>query len=268
MPTAQLQDVRLHYDLHGHGPPVLFIMGLAVPGMGWRPQVEALRDRYSCLTFDNRGVGDSDVPSGAYSTKQMARDALGLLDAVGWQRAHVVGISMGGMIAQELALLAPSRVRTLTLLATHGGGRKALPPLRTLKNFFNLQRSRDPERRLSLFNKLLFTESFVALHRERLREGMAADLAFKPQPAQGFRGQFAACAGHRTGKRLSGLRGIPTLVATGAVDQCVAPVNARLLGRWMPWARVVEIPGCAHGINVMAHGEVNRLLHELFEAHP
>ena len=268
MPTAQLHDVRLHYDLHGDGPPVLFIMGLAVPGMGWRPQVEVLRDRFTCLTFDNRGVGDSEVTRGAYTTKQMALDALGLMDTVGWRRAHVVGISMGGMIAQELALLAPGRVRTLTLLATHGGGRKLLPPLRTLKNFFDLQRSKDPERRLALFNRLLFTPAFVDQHRERLREGMAADLAFKPQPVQGFRGQFAACASHRTGKRLGQLRGIPTLVATGAVDQCVSPVNARLLGRWMPWARVVEIPGCAHGINVMAHAEVNRLLHELFEAHP
>ena len=118
---------RLAYEVQGQGPPVLLIQGVGVHGNGWRPQVEALADRYTCLTFDNRGMGESQPAGAPVTVEQMAEDALALLDAEGWGSAHVIGHSLGGLVALELALAARQRVRSLALLCTFAGGRDAAP---------------------------------------------------------------------------------------------------------------------------------------------
>src|SRR5687767_5462806 len=116
------RDCRLAYDVRGEGPPVLFVQGVGVHGDGWLPQVDALSDRYRCLSFDNRGMGRS-LPLGAPLTvDQMTEDALVLMDAEGWESAHVVGHSLGGLIALNLALTARTRVRSLSLLCTFARG--------------------------------------------------------------------------------------------------------------------------------------------------
>ena len=116
---------RLAYKLVGKGPPVLFIQGSGVHGSGWGPQIEALSERYQCLSFDNRGIGESQPRGAAITVEQMAEDALVLMDTVGWSSAHVVGHSLGGLIALHLALSAPNRVRSLALLCTFARGRDA-----------------------------------------------------------------------------------------------------------------------------------------------
>ena len=114
-PTAP----RIAYTIHGtSGPPVLLVMGLGMRGVVWRPQVEVLERDHRLLTFDNRGIGESDDAPGPWRIPDMAEDALRVLDAARFSSAHVVGVSMGGMIAQELALRAPRRVRSLTLIVT------------------------------------------------------------------------------------------------------------------------------------------------------
>ncbi|GDX78710.1 alpha/beta hydrolase fold protein [Deltaproteobacteria bacterium] len=260
MPTVLSSGVRLHYEVAGHGDPVLLIMGFAVPGSGWRLQVEALAAHHRVITFDNRGVGRSDAPTGLYSTDQMAADAVALLDHLSVEQAHVVGISMGGMIAQKLALRHRERVRTLALLATHGGGPAALPALSTLRRFLTLQRATDPAQRFRLFTEILFTPAFVAEHGDRLRAGMQTDLLEQGQSAAGFRGQMSAIIGHRTGARLGELKGLPTLLLHGEADAIVNPANARLLHQWMPWATLRTLPGVGHGINVQARDTVNQAL--------
>ena len=118
-------DVQLAYELSGHGEPVLLIQGVGVVGECWRPQVDALKSDFQTLHFDNRGIGRSLPCSGPITIETMAADARALMDMAGWKSAHVVGHSMGGVIAQQLALDAPTRVRSLSLLCTFARGKDA-----------------------------------------------------------------------------------------------------------------------------------------------
>ncbi len=118
MPFVENQGAKLYWDEQGSGEPVLLIMGLSYPSYMWHRSRPVLANRYRTIAFDNRGVGQSDVPPGAYSIPLMASDAAAVLDAAGVESAHVLGFSMGGMIAQEFALQYPSRVRSLILGCT------------------------------------------------------------------------------------------------------------------------------------------------------
>jgi pimeloyl-ACP methyl ester carboxylesterase len=122
---AHVDGGRLAYSRLGDGPPVVFIQGVGVPGEAWRPQVAALSARYSCLWFDNRGVGKSLPAASRLSVDGMARDTAAILDAEECRDAHVIGHSLGGIVALRLALAAPSRVRSLSLLCTFARGRDA-----------------------------------------------------------------------------------------------------------------------------------------------
>src|SRR4051794_18504846 len=126
MPHVTANGTKLYWEEHGSGDPILLIMGLGASLEAWDRLAPILATRYRTILFDNRGVGRSDVPPGPYSLETMADDAAAVLDAAGVKSAHVIGISMGGMIAQELALRHPSRVRRLILGCTSCGGREAV----------------------------------------------------------------------------------------------------------------------------------------------
>ena len=119
MPKVRVGDIELHYVEHGEGDPLLLVMGFGGDHLAWGLQMPAFAARHRVIAFDNRGVGQTGAPDAPYTTLEMADDAVGLLDALGIERAHVLGVSMGGMIAQELALNHPGRVRTLQLHCTY-----------------------------------------------------------------------------------------------------------------------------------------------------
>src|SRR5262245_26968935 len=121
MPYAETNGTRIYWEEHGQGEPLLLIMGLGYSLEMWHRSLAVLAGGYRTIVFDNRGVGRSDVPPGPYPIATMAADAAAVMDAVGIQRAYVFGISMGGMIAQELALQQPQRVLSLILGCTHCG---------------------------------------------------------------------------------------------------------------------------------------------------
>jgi len=127
VPYTTSNGTRLFWDESGQGDPLLLIMGLGYTHEMWFRSRPLLSQRYRTITFDNRGVGNSDIPTGPYSIAQMAADAAAVLDAAQVDRAHIFGISMGGMIAQEFAIAYPARVRSLILGCTACGGRNAIP---------------------------------------------------------------------------------------------------------------------------------------------
>src|SRR6201984_2565149 len=126
MPFVENQGAKLYWDEQGSGEPLLLIMGLSFPSYMWHRSRPVLASRYHSIAFDNRGIGQSDVPGGVYSISLMASDAAAVLDAAGVETAHIFGVSMGGMIAQEFALQYPERVRSLILGCTAAGGPHAV----------------------------------------------------------------------------------------------------------------------------------------------
>jgi pimeloyl-ACP methyl ester carboxylesterase len=250
--------------VEGAGVPVLLVQGVGVHGEGWRPQIDALSSRYSCLAFDNRGMGRSQPPGGRVSVGLMAEDALALMDAQGWTSAHVVGHSLGGVVAQHLALTARSRVRSLSLICTVGRGADAtrLTWAMLWTGIRTRCGTRRPRRRAFLelvLSPVELASADLDATAEALGGLFGHDLA--DQPAIAMR-QLAALRAYDATPRLSELSGMPTLVVSAAYDRIAPPVCGRALAHAIPGARYVEVAGAAHGLPIRRAGEVNALLLE------
>jgi len=241
---ARNGEVRLACELHGHGEPLLFVHGLGYDRLGWGPLPRLLTDDFRVVLFDNRGVGDSDVPEGPYTIGQMAADAVAVLDAAGIERAHVLGVSLGGYIAQELALTLPERLLKLVLVSTAPGGPRSHPmPAAGLEAF-----GRFPtlEREAGL---RLMVENSLGAHgvRERpelLEEIYAYRLERAPTVA-GWQSQAYAGAVFDAFDRAPGIAA-PTLVIHGGADNVVDPRNAELLAALIPSAKLEFVPDRGH----------------------
>lgn len=247
---------RVAFEVEGDaGPPVLLIMGLGMRGALWRPQVDALSRGHRVATYDHLGLGGSERPTRRPTTPRMARDALRVLDALGWRDAHVVGVSMGGMIAQEVALAAPSRVRSLTLIATHAGGaRAALPPLEGLLWFARANTSA-PSGRVRALARLLYTPEFLARGGARVDERLAQMLGARA-PAETVLGHVGAVLRHGAARRLEHV-GAPTLVVRPGRDILVRSRNSELLARRIPGARLLRLDDAGHGVTFERSRELN-----------
>lgn len=261
MQLAPLPALQLAYDVAGAaGSPVLLIMGFCVPGRAWRLQTPALASQHRVAWFDNRGVGGSGSPEGPWSMTDMAADALALLDHLGWQRAHVVGVSMGGMIAQHLALRAPERLHSLSLIATHAGGLRALLPTAAGARRFLATSVGTPKQRLDQLQKLLFPADFLATcERDWLRQVMLNDFG-QPVPMASRRRQFAAIRGHRSDDQLHQLKAMPTLLVRPGQDQLIQPQQSDRLARLLPHARVLRFDQAGHGVIRQCADALNREL--------
>lgn len=227
--------MKIAWERHGNGPALLLIMGLGYARWGWEPVVEPLARTFDVLLHDNRGIGESDAPPGPYTTAQLAADAVQVLDEAGVARAHVAGTSLGGMVAQEVALAYPERVDRLVLSATTPGGPHAFPmPQRTVDLMLAraslreyVENALEPDARPDLVDR-------IVAHRERTAQ------RFEPWAAQA-----AAGAGFDAYDRLGGIAA-PTLVQHGDGDVVVDPRNAELLAARIPGARLSIYPGCGH----------------------
>jgi 3-oxoadipate enol-lactonase len=231
--------VKLAWESHGEGVPVLLVHGLGYTREGWGPQRERLARRYRVLSYDNRGIGESEIPPGPYTVADLAGDALQVLDETGVERAHVVGTSLGGMVAQLLAAEHPERVDRLVLAATTPGGAGAFPlPQRTLALMAEPP-TLPPEVALRRF-----VENALAPGSPFVDEVLAYRRQHPPDPA-GWAAQAAAGAAWDADGRLQRITA-PTLVVTGTADAVVDPRNAQLLADAIPDARIELIDDAAH----------------------
>ncbi|MBI3769824.1 MAG: alpha/beta fold hydrolase [Deltaproteobacteria bacterium] len=268
MSTATVGSVELYYEEHGSGDPLLLIMGLAADSQAWLFQVPEFAQRYRTISFDNRGIGRSAKPAGPYTITTMADDAVGLLDVLGIDRAHVVGVSMGGMIAQELVLRHPARVRGLVLACTfpEPDEEVALQRERSVSQLGGTTNATgdlqiDPSRLdpMALFQHFLprvFTPAFLQNELPKLMQlfGGALQWGFS---IEAILAQVGAIMGHSTTARLHQIT-TPTLIITGDADLLIPPANSDILAREIPHARLVKIPGGSHGFNFETPDVFNR----------
>ena len=242
MPHTTHAGVRIWWEEHGAGDPLLLIMGLGATLEWWNRLKPSLTPRYRTILFDNRGVGKSDVPPGPYSIPLMADDALAVLNAAGVTSAHVVALSMGGYIAQELVLRHPDRVRSLVLGCSSCGGREAVRAAPEVASAM-AARAKVP-REDAMWGMVPYT--FDA---STPRQAIAQDLAMRLRSAVSNDGYFAQFQAIRewpgSHDRLSGIAA-PTLVIHGETDQLVPPENGRILARAIPNARLVMLPHASH----------------------
>jgi pimeloyl-ACP methyl ester carboxylesterase len=259
MSTAQINGIDLYYEEHGSGDPLLLIMGLGADSVAWMFQVPDLAAHYRTIVFDNRGVGRSSKPAGPYSIAQMADDAAGLLDRLGVERAHVLGVSMGGMIAQELVLRHPQRVRSLVLGCTYARPDTGVErQLESSLAAFGGSRGDDGEINvdlgrldpLMLFQHLLpmvFTPQFMMSELPKLMEVFSGTLQYGFS-MDAILAQIVATQTHDTLDRLGRIAS-PTLVITGDSDMLVPPSCSDTIADRIPGATLVKIPGGSHAFN-------------------
>lgn len=244
---CQMGMGKISYEVSGKGPPLMMIMGYLARGSGWATQRTYLEQFYRVLTFDHLGVGDS-VGESPTTMEGFVQVCLALFTELGWESAHVVGVSMGGMIAQNLALQAPQRVRSLCLIVTHAGGmRSVIPPLRGLPYFLKLQCARSSTQRHQALLKLLIPlDRLALLDQEDVLRQIAQD--FSPLPARKVRlRQLRAVLSHRCKDRLIHLKQ-PTLIISADQDDLVAPQHQRRLLTYIPHATLIRYPNAGHGL--------------------
>ena len=241
MPAIRVNDCDLYYETYGQGTPLVLIMGLRRNLTWWYRQIPELSRHFHVVAFDNRGAGRSDKPAMDYSIGLFADDTAGLMEALGIQNAHVLGISMGGYIAQELALRHPDKVRSLLLGCTScGGSRTAVMSEERLKKF-TANEGLTPEQILRKDMDIYFSDGFIQDHPNEVEELIEISLRHY-QPAHAFYRQFAACLHHDTGDRLSRIK-VPVLIAAGDDDPLVPSVKFDDPAGAHPGRRVVLFPG-------------------------
>jgi 3-oxoadipate enol-lactonase len=242
---ASNDGVRLAYEERGGGEPLLFVQGLGYDRNGFGPLPTILADDFHVVVFDNRGVGDSDVPEGPYSVTQLATDAIAVLDAAGIGTAHVLGVSLGGFIAQELALAHPERVRKLVLCSTAPG---SVPPSHPMP-----QRGVDAFARFPTMEReaglRLMVENSLGDHGVRERPELVEDIyryrLDRAPTLAGWQAQAYAGATFDAYERIPGIAA-PTLVIQGSDDTVIDRRNAELLVERIPDARLELVPERGH----------------------
>ncbi len=250
MATAKIDDLQMHYQVMGEGQPLVLIMGLAGTADWWgRAVLRPLARYFRLLIFDNRDAGRTTGPSTPYSIADMADDTARLMDHVGMTRAHVVGMSMGGMIAQELALRHPGQVDRLILGCTTPGFQTGVSPSSEVLGVMTADYRSGPRLRMVRdFARVTLAPGWLASHFYRI-PGLIAMMLRNPVRPAAYSRQMAAIGVFDAGERLARIKA-PTLVVHGDRDVLLPPENGRILARLIPGAKLVIFPGVAHGLNV------------------
>jgi pimeloyl-ACP methyl ester carboxylesterase len=245
MASARNGSIDLHWEEEGTGDDaVLLVMGLGMTATGWWRTAPVLGRRLRVISFDNRGVGRSGRPPGPYSAAEMADDGVAVLDAAGVDCAHVYGVSLGGMIAQELALRHPQRVRSLVLGATTPGGANAAAADDATLEFFRRRAQMPAEEAVWASVPYNYAARTRREHPRRIGQDIAQRLRYPIERAP-YEAQLEAALGHDVHARLATIDA-PTLVVHGREDRMVPRENARILAQAIPGAQLTLLDDAAH----------------------
>ncbi len=264
MAKTKVNDIEIAYSIDGSGELVVLIGGFTMTKESWGKQVVELARHFRVVTFDNRGVGETTVPSDPFTIADMAADTVGLMDALDIDSAHFFGVSMGGLIAQVLGLDYPGRVKKLALGCTTHGGRHAIQPEKAVME--SLAQAMDPnipaEEAARKRVPVIFSERFIRDEPERVDEFVGLSLQYSPTP-EGAAGQMGALSVFNVKRRLGEIS-CPVLVITGSEDRMMPPDNSRLLAEGIPSAELYMVEGTGHSFFFEKPDEVNRVLIDFF----
>jgi len=241
MPFIENQGAKIYWDERSVGEPVLLIMGLGYPSDMWWRMRPLLDGRYRTIVLDNRGAGRNDVPPGPYPIALMAADAVAVLDAAGVDRAHVFGISMGGMIAQEVALQHPERVRSLILGCTAAGGPNAVRAEPEVTQLLLNRGAMSPEQAATAVIPYIYDPG---TSRDRIDEDLAIRWPWLPRP-EAYAAQLQGILAWESYSRLPQLKAA-TLVIHGETDRLVPLGSGELIAARIPGAKLVTLPHASH----------------------
>jgi len=258
MPFAQTEDAKIHYEITGSGPSLTMVMGLGGAGNWWFAQVPELSKHFRVVTLDNRGTGTTESETTDLTMDIMADDVAAVLDAADIARTHLLGISMGGMISQHVALRHSGRIDRLILCCTTAGGMTAVqPPPDVVEQLTAIGTpGADPLQAMLQVATVVFSEGYRSTRIHELVNAMIENQIMPPSQAT-LANQIGAVMMHDTYGRLGEIAA-PTLVMSGDADILIPPENSKILAERIPHAELRLFPGCGHGFNLEAADEFNQ----------
>jgi len=261
MPKINVGGVQLYYEIHGDGVPLVLVPGFRTGLWLWFKQVETFARRFRTIVFDPRGIGQSDQPEASSTIKTMADDLAGLLSALAIDRAHILGASFGGFVAQEFAIAQPQMTRSLVLCCTSFGGlRHLLPSTSTLQAMALIEGTEERTRQNFL---MAFSPKFIDERPAELEQLIRRRMQ-NPVTDETHFAQLQAAATFDAEARVSAVAA-PTLVITGDEDTLVPPANSRNLVARIPGARLAVIEGGSHMFFIEQSEEFNRIVIEFID---
>ena len=263
MPHADLNGLDIHYDVRGEGEPLICVHGLGCDRRAWVMQIGPFSERFRAVFFDNRDVGQSSMATEDYTTADMATDVLALADHLEFESFHLLGVSLGGMVSQQVALAAPERVRSLTLAVTHGGVRRAGALRGRLLGSY--ARNLPLEDQVDNLLYLCYTEAFF--ENQQAYDFMRNALLENPypQPPEAFARQAAAGAKHDVRDRLGELE-LPVHVVGAERDLMIPVWKSEELASLIPGAKLTIIDGQGHGVQWESAERFNAAVTEFLTA--
>jgi len=268
MPVARVGDVNLYYEIHGSGDPLLLIMGYSFASGHWLAIRDTLAKECRVILFDNRGTGRSDKPDISYTAHMMAKDAAGLLDAIGIKQTNVFGVSMGGMIAQEFALSYPKSLKNLILGCTFCGGTKAVQvPTEAVTALFDPERAKQSEEEKALGLLPWLCNQDVTHKNPAILKYFVAACTEYPTPPHSLICQWNVLMSFDSYDRLPQIKA-PTLVICGAKDLLIPAKNSKILASRIPGAELAIIENAGHAFVIDSSDESIRIVLQFLKQQP
>jgi pimeloyl-ACP methyl ester carboxylesterase len=257
MPKIQANGINIHYEIHGVGEPVVLIGGLGADTFLWFRQTPELSKNFQVIVFDNRGAGESDKPEVPYTIKMFADDTAGLLKALRISPAHIIGASLGGLIAQEFALTYPQMVNRLVLASTGFGGPHMVKPslFALVPMLLTMRRSGDPAKDIRRSFELFTSQAWCEQNDDLVKQYVDWRVAH-PQPPDAYKRQNAAVKTFDCEARIGQIK-TPVLIIHGANDRVVPVKNAHLLKSKLPQAQLLIIPEAGHAAPIQCADQFN-----------